>query len=228
MSVLDQDSQRRILALLSAPPTPWKDIAAAFERGANVEWRYANPQTLHYALDGTRSIQRTPDSRNPWREHVRYLGYDPRLGGYATCTPNWHNEDLEFQLAPGYVWDANQQVVIYADPTTGRTGVMRKVYSKFGHARFGIEAYPASEGDSRTLQFADSITLEVPNRQSSVVEDFDKVTGKRVIWGQGETVYVTDWMLAEEDRVPVRGTPDTLFLVPDSIRYEAPWKFNIL
>lgn len=76
MSVLDQDAGRRLVALLHAPLSQHAEAAAAFERGEDVEYRYAYPGS-------------------EWRPWVRERQIG--LNGYR-FTPNWQNDSLVFRI----------------------------------------------------------------------------------------------------------------------------------
>lgn len=86
MSMLSQDTHRRIAERLHAPLPRWAAISEAWERGERVWWRYGGIDSLvHHEGD------------NPWRECER-SGFNLYLGGDYTCTPNWQNEFLEYRL----------------------------------------------------------------------------------------------------------------------------------
>lgn len=86
MSVLSQDSQRRIVALLHRPPPEWIELAAQYEADKNLE--------VEYRYKPWPGMQ---EHENPWR-HVERRGHDFHLGGAYEQTPNWQNDMLEWRV----------------------------------------------------------------------------------------------------------------------------------
>jgi hypothetical protein len=86
VSELSRDDARRILERMHGPPSRWAAVAAAWDAGFGVEYRYESLGD---------------DPVNPWTSVGPRSGYDHRLGGAWTMTPNWWSPELEWRVAPG-------------------------------------------------------------------------------------------------------------------------------
>lgn len=86
MSMLDQAAARRIVDLIGAPLAQHAAVKAAWDQGADIQWRYA--------LSGEH------DDINQWRDMERDGGYCSHLGGRVTFAPNWLSDEIELRVRP--------------------------------------------------------------------------------------------------------------------------------
>lgn len=78
MSMLSQDTARKIVDALSGPLPQHREAAAAWERGEPLEWRYA-----HFDSPG-----------NVWRQCIRQSHIGMEIFNH---TPNWQSAQIEFR-----------------------------------------------------------------------------------------------------------------------------------